>query len=195
MSAKLATRRGTCEGVDVVNHRPKRTAPRPRETARVEPVTLPPCIPERVCSVWLPVATRNPTNERGATKWRGARDAWVRATTTRVVAPVFAQHRVTVPCAVVLVRIAPRGLDSDNAEASLKRVRDGVADALGVDDADPRVSWVVEQRKGPSKTRGVIVEVYPRGLAATKVEWKPAAWFSEHAAELDVVLPILRGGR
>lgn len=46
-----------------------------------------------------------------------------------------------------LLRIAPRKLDSDNLAAAFKGVRDGVADALGVDDGDERISWLYEQRR------------------------------------------------
>jgi hypothetical protein len=53
------------------------------------------------------------------------------------------------PLRVTITRIAPRALDrGDNLEASCKAVRDGVADWLGIDDRDPRVSWVCEQVKG-----------------------------------------------
>lgn len=51
--------------------------------------------------------------------------------------------------AVVIQRVAPRRLDSDGATASGKHVRDGIADALGVNDGDRRVTWLpVQQRKG-----------------------------------------------
>jgi hypothetical protein len=52
--------------------------------------------------------------------------------------------------AVRLVRVAPRPVDSDNAESCLKSVRDGIADAFGVDDLDSRVRYVVDQAKGPA---------------------------------------------
>jgi hypothetical protein len=41
-----------------------------------------------------------------------------------------------------------RGLDDDNLRSALKAVRDGVADALGVDDRDPRLSFHYHQRPG-----------------------------------------------
>ena len=52
---------------------------------------------------------------------------------------------------VTITRIAPsRGLDPhDGLGAALKGVIDGVADALGVDDRDPRVTWRLEQERGP----------------------------------------------
>lgn len=170
-----------------------RRAARPRESAPCAPVTLPPCVPSRVCSVWLAIDTGSPANERGSSRWRGARDARVRGRVCSLVAPVLLAHRVRPPCVVVLVRISPRPLDSDNAASALKRVRDGVADALGIDDADQRVSWVVEQRRGPAKVRGVIVEVYPRGEAARALGEASAQWLEDNAAALDVVLPVLRG--
>lgn len=62
------------------------------------------------------------------------------------------------PCLVVrLVRVAPRQLDDDNAASAAKSVRDGVADALGVHDRDPRVVWLVDQDRGPACVR---VELY-----------------------------------
>jgi hypothetical protein len=48
---------------------------------------------------------------------------------------------------VLLVRLAPRALDSDNLVSSLKAVRDGVADAFGVNDRDPRLEFRYDQRK------------------------------------------------
>jgi hypothetical protein len=53
------------------------------------------------------------------------------------------------PLAVTITRISPRRLDDDNATGSAKAVRDAVAAILGVDDRDDRVSWRVEQAKGP----------------------------------------------
>lgn len=70
------------------------------------------------------------------------------------------------PCAVVrIVRVAPRQLDSDNAESAAKSVRDGIAAALAVDDRDPRVVWLVDQERGQACVR---VELYrwDAGLAS-----------------------------
>lgn len=53
------------------------------------------------------------------------------------------------PVIVTLKRVAPSpGLDGDNLQSSCKASRDGVADALGVDDRDPRVEWRYEQCRG-----------------------------------------------
>ena len=62
---------------------------------------------------------------------------------------------------VTITRIGPRALDSDNLAASGKHVRDGVADALGVDDGDPRITWLYAQEKGPYGVRIEIREAKP----------------------------------
>ncbi len=54
----------------------------------------------------------------------------------------------TLPCVVTLTRIGPRTLDSDNLASAFKATRDGIADRLGVDDADQRITWVYQQERG-----------------------------------------------
>lgn len=49
--------------------------------------------------------------------------------------------------AVTLTRIGPKKLDTDNLARACKAVRDGVADALGVDDGDERIEWRYKQRR------------------------------------------------
>ena len=52
------------------------------------------------------------------------------------------------PMTITLTRIAPRTLDSDNLAGGFKAARDGVADWLGIDDGDERLTWLYAQRKG-----------------------------------------------
>lgn len=54
---------------------------------------------------------------------------------------------------VHLTRVGPRALDSDNLPPSLKSVRDQLAEGLGLDDRDPRITWVYSQEKGPYSVR------------------------------------------
>jgi len=62
------------------------------------------------------------------------------------------------PWCVVLVRVAPRLLDDDNATAAMKATRDAIEGWLGVDDGDrARVRFVVEQERAP--THGVRIVV------------------------------------
>lgn len=56
------------------------------------------------------------------------------------------------PYVIHITRIGPRELDSDNLAGSAKHVRDGVADWLGIDDGDKRLTWTYGQR---SDGRGV----------------------------------------
>jgi len=49
---------------------------------------------------------------------------------------------------VRLVRVGRRLLDDDNLCGGFKSIRDGVADALGLSDNDPRIKWEYAQEKG-----------------------------------------------
>lgn len=69
------------------------------------------------------------------------------------------------PLVITVTRVAPsEGLDPhDGLGAALKGVIDGIADALGVDDRDERLTWRLEQRKGPwaVEVRITPVTIYP----------------------------------
>ena len=53
------------------------------------------------------------------------------------------------PLVVVLTRIGPKLLDTDNLAGGFKAVRDAIAEWLGVDDGPTsRVEWRYEQRRG-----------------------------------------------
>lgn len=67
--------------------------------------------------------------------------------------------RLMGPVTVKLTRIAPRMLDDDNLRSAFKACRDGVADWLGVDDRDPRVTWDYGQERGHVKTYQARIEV------------------------------------
>lgn len=57
------------------------------------------------------------------------------------------QPRPELPLVVTLTRIGPRRFDDDNLRGAFKGQRDEVAAWLGVDDADPRVTWAYAQRR------------------------------------------------
>lgn len=111
--------------------------------------------------ILIPLRTCSENNMREHHMTRARRRKQQRmasALMTRVTA-----NQIGLPCAVKLVRIAPsNGLDGDNLQGALKAVRDGIADAFGVDDRDPRLTWVYEQRRGPY---GVEVTLMPVALA------------------------------
>lgn len=65
--------------------------------------------------------------------------------------------------AFTLIRIAPRELDTDNLARSMKAIRDGIADALNIDDGDSQHLWVCDQEQGIPKVHQVRVEIERRG--------------------------------
>lgn len=73
--------------------------------------------------------------ERKATRW-----FWMKAKPPHFILPL----RIT------LIRVSPgNGTDLDNVVGGLKAVRDQIADQLGFDDGDPRITWRYGQLKGP----------------------------------------------
>jgi len=82
----------------------------------------------------------------------------------RPVAQQMALGIAWVPCTVTMTRISPRGLDSgDNLSSSTKSCRDGIADALGINDRDPRVTWLCLEERGGVNEYAVKVRVVREG--------------------------------
>jgi hypothetical protein len=63
------------------------------------------------------------------------------------------------PYTVMLSRVAPRKLDDDNLRGALKAVRDGVADALGLDDRHPLIEWHYAQDRAGPREIGVRITI------------------------------------
>lgn len=108
-------------------------------------------------NVLLPIRTVSEANirEHWTRKGRRARDQ-------RFVARILIEKagaKLVPPLVVTLTRIASRRLDDDNLARALKAVRDGVADALKIDDGDPRLTWRYAQEKGRSKEQAVRVVI------------------------------------
>lgn len=72
------------------------------------------------------------------------------------------------PLVVTLTRIAPRSLDSDNLASAAKACRDGISDALGIDDGAKGLTWLYAQRKG--KPHEVALEVRIQRVQADTVQ-------------------------
>jgi len=119
-------------------------------------------------------------NARGS--WHGG--ASRAAQQRRTVALFFRSLRCEVPCNVRIVRVAPSRLDDDNLARAAKAVRDQLAEWLGVDDRDERVSWSVAQTKGGVREYAVRVIVRP---------WSPseAGGRITRGAEIDDVAVVL----
>jgi hypothetical protein len=63
------------------------------------------------------------------------------------------------PYVITITRIGPRTLDSDNLAGAAKHVRDGVADWLGIDDGDKRLTWLYDQRSGGPGVYGCEISI------------------------------------
>lgn len=171
----------------------KARAPRAKAVRGVPP--LPAAAPGRIVCVYLSIATTSALNERGSTKWKGKRDARVRGKVAHELVELFEAHGLKRrKCTIVLTRVSAGVLDSDNIWSSQKRVRDGVSDAIEIDDGDAAVTWVVDQIKAPKDISGVYVEAYEPGAGAREMLARGEEWVLKHAHALDVVLPILRRG-
>lgn len=125
------------------------------------------CMPDRDAyelRATIPVRTVSETNAREHWARRHKRRATIRSSVGLVMAGALAGGGVSGTCEVQLVRHAPSsGLDDDNLVSSLKAARDGVADALGIDDRDPRVAWSYAQKRGEYAVEVIIIR--PGGLA------------------------------
>ena len=73
----------------------------------------------------------------------------------------LSRHTEGLDVLVLITRAGPRRMDDDGLSASAKHVRDGVADALGVDDADPRVQWRYAQQKAQRYAVRIEIEEVP----------------------------------
>jgi hypothetical protein len=117
-------------------------------------------------TVTIPIHTVSEANAH--THWRvRQKRAKQQRSTVQVVLRATATPPA-LPCSVTLTRIAPRALDDDNLAGALKHVRDGVADWLGINDRDARVSWACAQRRGAARQYAVEVAIGPR--AEVRVE-------------------------
>lgn len=75
--------------------------------------------------------------------------------------------KVSLPCKVILTRIAPRALDrQENLPVSMKYIVDAIADCLipglppGKADSDKRIEWEYAQEKGMSKQYALKIEIF-----------------------------------
>jgi len=112
--------------------------------------------------ITIPIRTVNPTNNRQ--HWRVV---WQRSKKQREV--VF--HAVhgeypTMPAIVTMTRISTGTLDDDNLRPALKSIRDGIADAFGVPDNDPRIEWRYVQAKGKRGEHAVRIKIESNGGTA-----------------------------
>lgn len=98
--------------------------------------------------VAFPLKTVNPLNRREHWGERCRRVKAERDVTGWYLSTI--RKKPAFPLVVLLTRESVRSLDCDAVPASMKAVRDEIATWLGVDDADPRITWRYDQRKASS---------------------------------------------
>lgn len=101
--------------------------------------------------VHLPIRTVSAMNTREHHMKRYRRTKQQRTAAALSLRPLIGKRDLTNHGSIVvtLTRIGIRqGLDGDNLQASMKAIRDGVADALGIDDGSDRIEWRYAQRRG-----------------------------------------------
>lgn len=116
-------------------------------------------MPRPIFVIEFDLLTKNEKNQRG--HW-GAKAS--RASKGRTKAANYLKNRINPtqpPPFVLLTRIAPRALDDgDNLSSALSAVRDGVADAFGIDDRSKRIQYRYAQRKGALKYNAVEIAFF-----------------------------------
>jgi len=60
---------------------------------------------------------------------------------------------------ITITRIAPKALDDDNLSRSMKAIRDGIADAIKIDDGDSRVKYKYAQEPIGKHQYSVCIEI------------------------------------
>lgn len=147
--------------------------------------------------VTLPLRLTSEANARGSWHAGAARARLARA---QVHAALRRAEPGPLPLPVVvrITRVGPRRLDDDNLSRAAKALRDGVADWLGCDDGDPRVSWHYAQ--ATSREYRVVVTVERRAWELTEqpdatvlrvppVEGLPPGRYEWPGLTIDVVCP------
>lgn len=103
----------------------------------------------------IPVKTPNPV--------RGSQGNWRAAARTRKsqrrAAGYLTPRRMRAPAIVHMTRLSPGLLDDDNLRPALKSIRDGIADALHIDDGSDAVRWQYAQARCKRGEEGVRVRI------------------------------------
>jgi hypothetical protein len=111
-------------------------------------------------SVWLAIRTVSEMNQREMWYTRNDRKKAQQAIVSSKANDFeFAKRFVPGPYRIKLTRVGPRPLDSDNAEISMKHIRDQIAKLLCINDGDEsKATWKVDQMKQPFYSVRVHIE-------------------------------------
>lgn len=103
--------------------------------------------------ITLPIKTVAGLNAREHWRKRSARVKGERTAACMGVKSL--RGRPLLPVVVTIVRLSAGTLDDDNLQGAAKAIRDGVADAYGIADNDPRIRWHYGQERCPRGQYGV----------------------------------------
>jgi hypothetical protein len=114
---------------------------------------------------WSAKAKRRKSQRSGVLLALNAADGGVHGRASVAVGAALTPMLAGPGLTITLTRTAPsNGLDDDALPLSLKSIRDGVADWLGLaDDRDPRLTWRYQQERG---AWGVRIEITERAKEA-----------------------------
>lgn len=113
--------------------------------------------------VTIPMATKNPLNCRQSWRPVARRAKANRKTTWDYLVSRFGMDAPAGPLTIRMVRIGLGRMDEGcGLNAALKPVRDGIADWLKLDDADPRLTWRYAQERAERGEEAVRVEIEQR---------------------------------
>lgn len=113
-------------------------------------------------TVILPLHTHNSTNNRRHWRFVWTRSKRERGTAAMLVRNQLVRNGVKPPAVVTITRLSAGELDDDGLRSALKSVRDGIADAFGVDDsARSPLRFEYAQEKCKRGAYAVRVEIVP----------------------------------
>jgi hypothetical protein len=116
----------------------------------------------------IPIRTVSEANQREHNLTKAKRVRSHRETTALLMRRLLKKGEV--PDVIVLTRLAPKALDGDNLQSALKGCRDGIQDALGINDRHLNFVYAQEQ----SKSYGVRVEwLYADEFQSWTSAWLP----------------------
>lgn len=103
-----------------------------------------------------------PKGPNACEQWR-TRAGRVKRERRHIATLLIPQEPPPFPLTVTMTRCSPWLLDDDNIHGACKNTRDEIADWLGLpNDRDPRVTWVVEQRKCHRDSKGMEIRIEAR---------------------------------
>jgi hypothetical protein len=110
-------------------------------------------------ALWLPITVISEANAHEHWRIRHQRFTEQRAAIKEAWQDRLAGLCFRAPVVVTLTRLGKQSLDSDNLAGAFKACRDEVAELLGVDDADDRVTWQYTQESGHS-VYAILIDIH-----------------------------------